>query len=475
MNETIGQIIHQARTSKKLSIGQVTRAIHIRESYLDAIERDSLSELPSSVQAKGFIRLYWSYLGLDETRLNEIWNPPVANLTPMDYIEPVPVPVKPTRKRPFVMEKSTRVLPADSQPEEQPVPEEKTPSRADYSFIQLGKSLQAQRERLSLTIENIETYTHIPAHYLRSIEAGKIDELPSPVQGKGMIANYAGFLDLDTDVILLQYADGLQARREEALQQVEQTQIKRKPFQIARLSIWRTLLSPDLILVGLLILAALIALIWGGSSILTYRAEAIRTTTAIPISDILIHTETATLTSLTETITPEMTEELTQAPIVIQVTGSATLEAITGTPGAPSIYPVQILVSALQRSYLQVIVDGKTAFNGRLMPGNPYVFNGQKQIEVISGNAAAIQIVHNQNNLGSPGVVGEVVHLVFGPDVYGTPTYTPTATFTNTPVPSRTPRPSNTYPPTRTPRDTSTPVPTSTPKPTNTPKPTVAP
>jgi cell division septation protein DedD len=109
------------------------------------------------------------------------------------------------------------------------------------------------------------------------------------------------------------------------------------------------------------------------------------------------------------------------------------------------------------------------------VPGNPYLFNGQNQVELISGNAAAIQVIHNQNNLGSPGIVGEVVHLVFGPDVYGTPTFTPTATFTNTPVPSRTPRPSNTYPPTRTPRDTNTPVPTSTPKPTNTPKPTLAP
>jgi len=473
MNESIGQIIHQARTSKKLSIGQVTRAIHIREAYLEAIEKDSLSELPSAVQARGFIRLYWSYLGLDESRLEMIWNPP-----PAASPEPIPVPPEPQKEKTKSVRKPNTLKPAvvTTPPEQnESAPEERTPTQADMSFIQLGKSLQAQRERLSLTTENIETYTHIPAHYLRSIEAGRIDDLPSPVQGKGMISNYAGFLDMDTDAILLQYADGLQLRREEALLQQEQNQTKRKPFQTTRLRMWRTLLSPDLLLVGLLIIAALVAMIWGGSSILSYRNDAQRTRTAIPISDILIHTETPTLEAITGTVTLDATEAPTTIPVVVEITGSVTAESITGTPGAPAVYPVQVLVSAIQRSYLQVIVDGKPAFNGRVVPGNPYLFNGQNQVEIISGNAAAIQVIHNQNNLGSPGIVGEVVHLVFGPDVYGTPTFTPTATFTNTPVPSRTPRPSNTYPPTRTPRDTNTPVPTSTPKPTNTPKPTLAP
>jgi hypothetical protein len=305
------------------------------------------------------------------------------------------------------------------------------------------------------------------------MEAGSMDKLPSPVQARGMISNYASFLDLDLDEILLQYADGLQARREEAQQEQMQNQSSRKPFQIARLGMWRSLLSPDLLLVGLLILAALVALIWGGSNILSYQNNAQRTTTAIPISDILIHTVTVTPEPATPTV--DSTGPTAENPDILLPTGSATFEVITGTPGTPGIYPVQVFVVALQRTYLRVIVDGKEVFNGRVIPGNPYSFNAQNQIELISGNAAALQIIHNQRNLGSLGVVGEVIDLVFGPDVYGTPTHTPTPTLTNTLIPSRTPRPSNTYPPTRTATDTRTPLPTSTPKPTNTPKGTLIP
>ena len=34
--------------------------------------------------------------------------------------------------------------------------------------------------------------------------------LPSPVQGRGMLKNYADFLGLESDTLLLTFADGLQ-------------------------------------------------------------------------------------------------------------------------------------------------------------------------------------------------------------------------------------------------------------------------
>ena len=58
----------------------------------------------------------------------------------------------------------------------------------------------------------MERHTHIRMHYVRALEAGNLAGLPSPVQGKGMLNNYAAFLGLDTDAMLLRFADGLQAR-----------------------------------------------------------------------------------------------------------------------------------------------------------------------------------------------------------------------------------------------------------------------
>ena len=42
-----------------------------------------------------------------------------------------------------------------------------------------------------------------------------MDELPSTVQTRGMLSNYATFLDLDVDALLLRFADALQARHRE--------------------------------------------------------------------------------------------------------------------------------------------------------------------------------------------------------------------------------------------------------------------
>jgi hypothetical protein len=146
-------------------------------------------------------------------------------------------------------------------------------------------------------------------------------------------------------------------------------------------------------------------------------------------------------------------------------------EGPTATLAAPtsSGFPIQVFVVALQRAYLQIIVDGKVAFNGRVLPGNPYLFSGNKRIELISGNASALQVIYNQTDLGTLGASGEVVHLIFTLTQYGTPTLTPSITPSATLRPSKTPKPSNTYPPTRTPRPTSTPIPTRTRTPTRTP------
>jgi len=116
-------------------------------------------------------------------------------------------------------------------------------------------------------------------------------------------------------------------------------------------------------------------------------------------------------------------------------------------------------VIALKRAFIQVIVDGKITFNGRVIPGNPYTFNGQNQVELITGNAGALQVIYNNTDMGVLGLTSQVINIVFSSDGYGTPTLTPTPTPTNTIPPTRTPRPSNTYPPTRTPVATATPQP----------------
>ena len=58
----------------------------------------------------------------------------------------------------------------------------------------------------------MEQNTHIPEHYLARLESGDFDSFPSPTQARGMLGNYADFLGLESEALLLQYAEALQAR-----------------------------------------------------------------------------------------------------------------------------------------------------------------------------------------------------------------------------------------------------------------------
>ena len=62
MEGTIGNQLKTAREARGLSLQDVEKSIHIRVHYLQALENDDFSSLPSKAQARGFLRLYADFL-----------------------------------------------------------------------------------------------------------------------------------------------------------------------------------------------------------------------------------------------------------------------------------------------------------------------------------------------------------------------------------------------------------------------------
>ena len=61
----LGRLLFEARTAKELSLADVEAATRIRQRYLEALENGSYAELPRGAVARGFLRTYARYLGLD--------------------------------------------------------------------------------------------------------------------------------------------------------------------------------------------------------------------------------------------------------------------------------------------------------------------------------------------------------------------------------------------------------------------------
>lgn len=63
--KTVGIILQTARIKKGYSLERVEKDTKIRKKFLEAIEADDFTTLPSLAYAKGFVKNYTEYLGID--------------------------------------------------------------------------------------------------------------------------------------------------------------------------------------------------------------------------------------------------------------------------------------------------------------------------------------------------------------------------------------------------------------------------
>jgi hypothetical protein len=265
-----------------------------------------------------------------------------------------------------------------------------------------------------------------------------------------MLNNYAHFLDMDVEALLLQFAEGLQTRRLERQPRPLEEQQDQAPKNLFKINLppnLRRYLSMDIIAGGGLILLLLVFAVWGTSRVIGLRSVSTPQPTAPSISDILMTTPA----------------ETPGTPLPTIESAAGTLPPVAGATAAISVPAsgqgvVHVVVVALKSALVRVVVDGKIMYEGRINPGTAYPYDGNSQIEVLTGNGAAVSILYNQSDLGVMGTLGEVVDHIYTANAILNPTATFTPSPTITPIPSKTSKPSPTIPPTITPRRSRTPT-----------------
>ena len=133
MSETIGQKLRRAREAKRLSLEQASAATRIRPYYIEALERDDLSAIPSAAQARGFLRIYADFLGVRADELIPAARPvepaaasiPNVQAAPVQPTIPSPAPEHPNLLANLRERFSRRTAPAEiPAPTPEPVIEE---------------------------------------------------------------------------------------------------------------------------------------------------------------------------------------------------------------------------------------------------------------------------------------------------------------------------------------------------------------
>jgi cytoskeletal protein RodZ len=72
-------------------------------------------------------------------------------------------------------------------------------------MARLGETLRAQREKKGITLEQAASDTHIREKFLKALEDSDYQTLPGTVYTKGFLRNYAEYLELPTEDLVVQF------------------------------------------------------------------------------------------------------------------------------------------------------------------------------------------------------------------------------------------------------------------------------
>lgn len=465
-----GKIIRDAREAQNISLEKLSENLHIRITYLQAIENGRSEILPSPVQARGFIRMVARYLDLDPNRVLTIWDAPSPDSLPTGF-SPEPnqppdahtgaIPANETKRFPFNPFHSHNNGPASSPAlDHEEMPESTSPAQSIFNAI--GAQLRERRELLGLSFEDAEKYTNVREDYLVKIEEGRINELESSIQARGMLNNYAIFLNLNADEVMINFANALQLQSA-ARHFPGQKANERGEKKVRKASAISRFLTPDLFIGVTVIIGFFVLAIYSLVTIPAYRARVAQRNTEVQEFVDAAQTGTATPSPTAVIAQATPTRENQQSGALFNpewlnanaadADGAAASSSETGdddelsspeedgdlaepteteTP-APLSGAIQIYIEANQRTFLKVTIDGTVVFTGRTDVGQILPFSGNQIIEVETGNASALQIQYNNRNLGVIGAYGEVKKIVFSESIVQTSTPvlspTPTATF----------------------------------------------
>ena len=254
----------------------------------------------------------------------------------------------------------------------------------------VGDILRREREKQGLTIADIEKGTSIRGLYIEHIERGNIDELPGLVYAKGFVRNYAKFLRLNAEALVQQFAEEngstpppAPAEPESAPRRISLSTVGDE--SLSSISIGGTSSSYASIFgklaAGIIVLAALVG---GGVAAIS----AINSPAQVPAA-------------------PPVKTEQPAAP-----TAAAEADA-SDTARAAHTDGVNVSVTLAERCWTEVVVDGKSVFEGIIEKGKTESWKGKESVVIRAGNAGALDVTFNGRKLGKFGDNGEVLERTF--------------------------------------------------------------
>ncbi len=265
----------------------------------------------------------------------------------------------------------------------------------------LGQYLREHREAKGITLEEIERVSNISVFYLRALEEGQYHVLPAPAFTIGFLKQYARCVGLDPEEAVLLYRRATQKQggsfRERSADKPARG--RRRPFWILAGSV--------------LFLMVLWKALYPGRERTGERVRAIR----IPRA------------SLEETKKEELRKELgllegvPRNHVSSEGTATGVEPSVPGGRGQKEVLPetgsVEVILQAIERTWVRIRVDEEPAIEKTLEPGERYPCRGRERVNLRIGDGRGLRVFYNGKVYENLGKKGDVVQINFPPSDNG--------------------------------------------------------
>jgi cytoskeleton protein RodZ len=290
-----------------------------------------------------------------------------------------------------------------------------------------GEKLRREREKRSITLDQISESTKIGRRMLQAIEEDKFSQLPGGIFNKGFVRAYARHLGLDEDQTVAEYL--------EASGDAPAVQPELPPEESVR----RSEASADVphhqlpwgVFAAILLLVALALSIWSHRQN-QHEGAATQTSPPPPAAQHSVADHAAPNATPSGPAVPSSSDKnppprlpvsspVSPAPQVPPANTPAKNPATaapktppeTTAPPAPGEFVV--LIQAREDSWTTITADGKTVYSAILSAGDQRAIRGRKEVIVKAGNAGGIDLRFNGKELNRLGDSGQVRTITFGP------------------------------------------------------------
>ncbi|RMF21532.1 MAG: helix-turn-helix domain-containing protein [Cyanobacteria bacterium J083] len=241
-------------------------------------------------------------------------------------------------------------------------------------FQKMGDELRQMRLAQAISLEEIAQDIMISPRLLQAIEAADMETLPEPIYTRELIKKYAAYLGLGGKEFVADFFVPVNVAEDKSLPWLKKISLPQlRPFHLYIFYLILVLTSVNHI------------------------------ARLVDRSDLTTATITTTEIELNSPPVQETAQSLSHQTVTEVVT----------KPDTPRSVAIQITIK--EQSWLKVIADGKTKFEGILPAGTNRTWSAKQKLTLRVGNAGGVLITSGNQEakqLGKPGQVEEVTYTL---------------------------------------------------------------